>query len=140
MLKRFTGLFNVWGVLFIVITILIAIFKKEKDNRLEDDHVKLNIVQNYVLLWDILKLPSIRVLAVIMLTAKVNKIIEKMGFFTILFAQIIVQIRVHQVCNDYYDVFKDRIRCDGPRVGFETHRRGRVKRKHYDHTYRNVRG
>jgi len=51
---------------------LIAIFKKEKDNRLEDDHVKLNILQNYSLLWDILKLPSIQLLAIALLTAKVN--------------------------------------------------------------------
>jgi MFS transporter, PAT family, solute carrier family 33 (acetyl-CoA transportor), member 1 len=61
----------VWGILFILITTLIAIFKKEKDNRLEDDHVKLNIVQNYSLLWDILKLPSIQLLAISLLTAKV---------------------------------------------------------------------
>ncbi|KAL5239633.1 hypothetical protein ACI65C_007043 [Semiaphis heraclei] len=64
-------LFYVWGILFTLITTLIAIFKKEKDNRLEDDHVKLNIVQNYSLLWDILKLPSIQLLAVALLTAKV---------------------------------------------------------------------
>lgn len=51
---------------------MIAIFKKEKDNRLEDDHVKLNILQNYSLLWDILKLPSIQLLAIALLTAKVN--------------------------------------------------------------------
>jgi len=71
-LKRFTGLFYVWGVLFVVITISIALFKTEKDNRLEDDHIKLNIFQNYSLLWDILKLPSIRILAIALLTAKVR--------------------------------------------------------------------
>ncbi|CAI6349931.1 unnamed protein product [Macrosiphum euphorbiae] len=47
-------------------------FKKEKDNRLEDDHVKLSIVQNYSLLWDILKLPSIQILALTLLTAKIG--------------------------------------------------------------------
>jgi len=60
------------GILFILITTLIAIFKKEKDNRLEDDHVKLNIVQNYSLLWDILKLPGIQILALALLTAMVK--------------------------------------------------------------------
>jgi PAT family acetyl-CoA transporter-like MFS transporter 1 len=55
-----------------LITTLIALFKKEKDNRLEDDHVKLNIFHNYLLLWDILKLPSVRIMALILLTAKVN--------------------------------------------------------------------
>jgi len=68
----YTGLFYVWGILFTLITTLIAIFKKEKDNRLEDDHVKLNIVQNYSLLWDILKLPNIQLLAIALLTASVN--------------------------------------------------------------------
>ncbi|XP_025208442.1 acetyl-coenzyme A transporter 1-like isoform X1 [Melanaphis sacchari] len=66
------SLFYVWGILFILITSLIAIFKKEKDNRLEDDHVKLNIVQNYSLLWDILKLPNIQLLAISLLTAKIG--------------------------------------------------------------------
>jgi len=51
---------------------LIAIFKKEKDHRLEDGHVKLSIVQNYSLIWSILKLPGIQLLAITMLTAKVN--------------------------------------------------------------------
>jgi len=54
------------------VTTLIAIFKKENDCRLEFDHVKLNVAQNYTLLWDILKLPSIRILAIALLTAKVN--------------------------------------------------------------------
>ncbi|KAE9538631.1 hypothetical protein AGLY_005730 [Aphis glycines] len=66
------SLFYVWGILFILITTLIAIFKKEKDNRLEDDHVKLNIIQTYSLLWDILKLPSIQLLAIALLTAKIG--------------------------------------------------------------------
>ncbi|XP_060878681.1 acetyl-coenzyme A transporter 1-like [Metopolophium dirhodum] len=66
------SLFYVLGILFILITTLIAIFKKEKDNRLEDDHVKLNIVQNYSLLWDILKLPSIQILALTLLTARIG--------------------------------------------------------------------
>uniref|UniRef100_A0A2S2QHE6 Acetyl-coenzyme A transporter 1 n=1 Tax=Sipha flava TaxID=143950 RepID=A0A2S2QHE6_9HEMI len=66
------SLFFVWGILFMLITTLIALFKKEKDNRLEDDHVKLNIFHNYLLLWDILKLPSVRIMALILLTAKIG--------------------------------------------------------------------
>ncbi|XP_001944982.1 acetyl-coenzyme A transporter 1 [Acyrthosiphon pisum] len=62
----------VWGLIFICVTTLIAIFKKEKDCRLEVDHVKLNVVQNYTLLCDIIKLPSIRILAIALLTAKVG--------------------------------------------------------------------
>ncbi|KAL5244628.1 hypothetical protein ACI65C_012038 [Semiaphis heraclei] len=65
------SLFYAWGILFILITTLIAIFKKEKDNRLENDYVKLNIVQNYLLICDILKLPAIQLLALTMLTYKI---------------------------------------------------------------------
>lgn len=62
----------VCGLIFICVTTLIAIFKKENDCRLELEHVKLNVTQNYSLLCDILKLPSIRILAVALLTAKVG--------------------------------------------------------------------
>jgi len=55
-----------------LITTMIAIFKKEKDNTLEDGYVKLNISKTYSLLWDIMKLPSIRILAIALLTARVN--------------------------------------------------------------------
>lgn len=51
---------------------MIAIFKKEKDNTLEDGYVKLNISKTYSLLWDIMKLPSIRILAIALLTARVS--------------------------------------------------------------------
>ncbi|XP_001949436.2 acetyl-coenzyme A transporter 1 isoform X1 [Acyrthosiphon pisum] len=66
------SLLYAWGVLFTLITTLIAIFKKEKDNRLEDDHVKFNIVQNYSLIGDILKLPGIQLLALTLLTSKIG--------------------------------------------------------------------
>ncbi|VVC28210.1 Major facilitator superfamily domain,Acetyl-coenzyme A transporter 1 [Cinara cedri] len=62
----------VWGILCIAITSLIGIFKKEKDNRLEENHIQLTIVQNYKLVWDILKLPSIRVLIIALITMKVG--------------------------------------------------------------------
>lgn len=65
-------LLYVWGIIFMFITTLIAIFKKEKDCSLEDDHVKLNTFQNYRLLWDICKLPSIKIFAIALLTVKVN--------------------------------------------------------------------
>lgn len=67
-----TGLFLVWGVSFMLITVFIAIFKKEKDNRLEDNHIKLNIFENYSLLLDILKLPSMLMLSIALLTSRVN--------------------------------------------------------------------
>lgn len=71
-----TGLFYACGVLFILITTLIAIFKKEKDNRSEVDHLKINIIQNYSLILDILKLPGIKLLTLTLLTAKVKIILQ----------------------------------------------------------------
>ncbi|VVC42465.1 Major facilitator superfamily domain,Acetyl-coenzyme A transporter 1 [Cinara cedri] len=62
----------VWGILCIAITTLIGIFKKEKDNRLEENHIQLTVVQNYKLVWDILKLPRIRVLIIVLMTMKVG--------------------------------------------------------------------
>lgn len=60
------------GVVVVLVTILLAIFKKEKDNRLEDGYVKINVFQNYKLLWDILKLPHIQILAIALLTARIG--------------------------------------------------------------------
>lgn len=90
-----TGLFYIWGISFMLITTLIAFFKKEKDNRLEDNHVKLNIFQNYSLLWDILKIPSIRVLAIALLTSKVNTIKTIFEYFTTTFCELhIIVLRI----------------------------------------------
>lgn len=61
-----------WSITIILITTLIGIFKREKDNRLEEGHVKINVLQSYQLLWKIFKLPNVRVLAIALLTMKVN--------------------------------------------------------------------
>lgn len=55
-----------------LITTSIGIFKREKDYRLEEGHVKINVFKSYKLLWKILKLPDVRVLAIALLTMKVN--------------------------------------------------------------------
>ncbi|XP_060866175.1 acetyl-coenzyme A transporter 1-like isoform X1 [Metopolophium dirhodum] len=65
-------LLYVWGIVFMFITTLIAIFKNEKDCSLEDDHVKLDTFQNYRLLWDVCKLPSIQTFAIALFTVKVG--------------------------------------------------------------------
>jgi len=75
-----TDLFLICGVLFMVITTSIAIFKNEKDTRLEDDHIKLNTFQNYKLLWDISNLPCIKILAIAMLTSFVSMNTTKVKF------------------------------------------------------------
>lgn len=62
------------------ITTLIAIFKNEKDFTLEDNEIKLNIFQSYILLWDIFKLPSIRIMAIALLTWMVSMSVIEVQF------------------------------------------------------------
>lgn len=69
---NFIEFFFTWGIMIIVVTTLICIFKKEKEHESEENHVRLSIVQNYKLLWNILKLPDIRVLLLALATMKVN--------------------------------------------------------------------
>lgn len=59
-------------MIFILITTLIAILKKEKNYKLDEDYVKLDVIQNYSLIWEIIKMPSIRMLSLALLTARVN--------------------------------------------------------------------
>lgn len=63
--------------MFISITTFIAIFKKEKDCTIEHNYVKLNVFQYYSLLWKVLKLPNMKILAVVLLTVKVSAITSK---------------------------------------------------------------
>lgn len=66
------GFFNIIGIIVLLFTILLGIFKKEKDNRLDEGFIKINVIENYKLLWNIIKLPRIKVLALALLTMKVN--------------------------------------------------------------------
>lgn len=63
-----------WGWVFLVTTILVAILKREQavHNPEHEPEPSLGFYRAYGLLWDISKLPSIRVLAFILLTAKVS--------------------------------------------------------------------
>lgn len=61
-----------YGIMTLVITAIVSIFKKEEDSRLENGYVNINVFQNYKLLWEILKLPRIRVLAVALLTTRIG--------------------------------------------------------------------
>jgi PAT family acetyl-CoA transporter-like MFS transporter 1 len=56
-----------------IITTLIAIFKSEKKNIAEPE-VDLGIFKTYKLLFSIMKLPNIKMLAIILFTVKVNTI------------------------------------------------------------------
>ncbi|KAH8260647.1 hypothetical protein KR038_011010 [Drosophila bunnanda] len=67
-----------WGIIFVVATTLVAIFKKEND--IEDAHMdaryteehELNIHQSYKILWDMVRKRPVQILAVILLTVKVT--------------------------------------------------------------------
>lgn len=63
-----------WSIIFLLITILVGIFKKEKCDSLELDHKKIGVFQNYKLLWNILKKPEMKLIAIALLTARVNTI------------------------------------------------------------------
>ena len=56
------------GVLYFTSTILVMIFKKEK----ECTELKLTMVSTYVTIWHILKIPLMWKLVVILLTANVK--------------------------------------------------------------------
>lgn len=59
-----------------IATTLIAIFKHEKDQSNQPDNLDLNLYQTYRLLGDIMKLPSVKSLSVVLLTAKVIFIVR----------------------------------------------------------------
>lgn len=58
------------GMVYMVVTTLVGIFKKEKTNGSEDVGIKL--AQNYKLLWDIVKLPNMRTFIIALLTSRVS--------------------------------------------------------------------
>lgn len=68
----FKGILYFWGYIFMIATTLVAIFKHEKDQSAQQDSLDLNLYQTYKLLGDIIKLPSVKSLAIILLTTKVN--------------------------------------------------------------------
>lgn len=68
------GYFYFWGIMFIVVTTLVALFKSEKDYLTETDAVHPSITKTYKLLLSIIKLPNIKMLAIILLTVKVSAI------------------------------------------------------------------
>lgn len=55
-----------------IATTLVAIFKHEKNESAEQDNHDLNLFQTYKLLGDIIRLPSVKTLSIVLLTAKVN--------------------------------------------------------------------
>lgn len=73
-LVTLSGFLRFWGIIFLAITILIAIFKKENSdtaNELEANP-DFGITKAYPLLWKILKIKPIIRFSLVLLTAKVS--------------------------------------------------------------------
>ncbi|XP_046433587.1 acetyl-coenzyme A transporter 1 [Neodiprion fabricii] len=66
------GFLQFWGWVFIGTTTLVAIFKHEDSVEPHQDEPEMDITHAYKLLLDIIKLPSIKTLAIILLTAKIG--------------------------------------------------------------------
>lgn len=69
-----------WGIVFLVTTTLVMIFKKEKPAETsppfgEPEEEEHGILQTYRLLFKIIQLPSVLSLISILLTVKVSKIL-----------------------------------------------------------------
>jgi len=64
------GFLKFWGVVFLITTTLVALFKHEREERKEDEHI-LDIKKSYVTLLQIIQMRPVQMLALILLTAKV---------------------------------------------------------------------
>lgn len=57
---------------FLLITTLIAMAKKETDNKPDDENFHINVFQSFTIIWDILKIPHMKILVMAVLTAAVS--------------------------------------------------------------------
>lgn len=66
------GFLYFWGWIFIITTTFIALLKGENKEKVgKDEELNTDIRHAYKLLWDIVKLPSIKTTILFLLTAKV---------------------------------------------------------------------
>lgn len=69
----FVGFLYFWGYTFIITTTLVALFKHEDKGRVsKGEELNTDIKHAYKLLWDIVKLPTIKTTIIFLLTAKVE--------------------------------------------------------------------
>ncbi|XP_035734293.1 acetyl-coenzyme A transporter 1-like [Vespa mandarinia] len=67
------GFLYFWGWIFIITTTFIALLKGENKEKVgKDEELNTNIRHAYKLLWDIVKLPSIKTTILFLLTAKIG--------------------------------------------------------------------
>lgn len=70
------GYLYFWGTVFMAVTTLVAIFKRENDRSANPKFVHIKIIQTYKLLFRIMKLTNVKNLVIILFTIQV-KIIYK---------------------------------------------------------------
>lgn len=62
-----------WGWMFIIVTTLVALFKHEDVEKMhKDGELNTDIKHAYRLLWNIVRLPAIKIIIVFLLTAKIG--------------------------------------------------------------------
>ena len=67
------GFLYFWGIVFLISTTMFMIFKREKDVPAhEKDESEMGIIQTYAMLIRILKLPSVQLFVLILLTCKMG--------------------------------------------------------------------
>ncbi|RWS08540.1 acetyl-coenzyme A transporter 1-like protein [Dinothrombium tinctorium] len=67
----FEGYSLFWGMVCLIVTTCVWIFKRERDEITECGESKINVIETYKMLWRILCLPSVRWFAVVLLTCKI---------------------------------------------------------------------
>lgn len=65
------GFLLCWAIFVLLVTTLIGLFKREKDDY-EQEYENISVLRGYKLLGEILKLPRIRMIAIALLTTRVN--------------------------------------------------------------------
>ena len=73
-LVTLSGFMQFWGIVFLVTTVLIAIFKKENSESVDEleNHPDYGIKRAYPMLWKIIKLKPVMRFALILLTVKIS--------------------------------------------------------------------
>ncbi|KAB7496938.1 Acetyl-coenzyme A transporter 1 [Armadillidium nasatum] len=66
------GFFFFWGIIFIVTTSFVWIFKTEKDERQSAGEDELDLVETYKVVGKMLKMPSIQSIILVLLTVKIG--------------------------------------------------------------------
>jgi MFS transporter, PAT family, solute carrier family 33 (acetyl-CoA transportor), member 1 len=68
----FEGFLVFWGIVFIISTTLVALLKHETDEAYDLDEPHFGLAETYKILFKVLRLPSVRSMAALLLTVKVN--------------------------------------------------------------------